>query len=68
MAISLRPTDRWGAMRSSRCGPTDGTVIASAPLPADHSETSQRARLERSLVASSDGPAWTEKNHLASRP
>lgn len=49
-------------------GPTDCTVIASAPLPADHPETSQRARLERSLVASSYGPAWTEKNYLASRP
>ena len=45
-------------------GPTDGTVIASAPLPADHPETSQRSRLERSLVASSDGPAWTEQNLL----
>ena len=45
-------------------GPADGIVIASAPLPADHPETSQRARLERSLVASSDGPVWTEQNLL----
>ncbi len=49
-------------------GPTDAPVIASAPLPVDHPDTVQRTRLERNLVSTPEGPAWTEKNHLASRP
>ncbi len=49
-------------------GPTDGTEIASAPLPVNHPDTAQRTRLERSLVATPSGPAWTEQNRLAPRP
>ena len=49
-------------------GPTGGTVIASAPLPVEHPDTGQRTRLERSLIATPAGPAWTEQNHLAPRP
>lgn len=45
-------------------GPTDGTVVASAPLPVDHPGTGQRTRLERSLVATPTGPAWFEHNFL----
>ena len=45
-------------------GPTDGAVIASAPLPVDHPETAQRSRLERILVSTPDGPTWTERNVL----
>lgn len=45
-------------------GPTDGLVIASAPLPVDHPDTAERTRLERSLVATPTGPAWTEQNFL----
>lgn len=40
----------------------DATVIASAPLPVDHPDTAQRSRLERSLVATPSGPAWTEQS------
>ena len=49
-------------------GPTDGLVIASAPLPVDHPDTAQRARLERHLVSTPTGPAWTERNRPLSRP
>ena len=49
-------------------GPTDGLVTASAPLPVDHPETGQRTRLERFLVATPSGPAWTERNHLLPLP
>ncbi|MCY3634840.1 MAG: hypothetical protein OXH23_04445 [bacterium] len=45
-------------------GPTEGLVIASAPLPVDHPETAQRTRLERSLVSTPTGYAWTEMNQL----
>ena len=48
-------------------GPTDGLVIASAPLPVDHPDTTQRTRLERSLVATPSGPAWTEQSFLLNR-
>ncbi len=46
-------------------GPIASEVIASAPLPVDHPDTAQRSRLERSLVSTPDGPAWTERNRLA---
>ncbi|WP_420434730.1 hypothetical protein [Candidatus Poriferisocius sp.] len=45
-------------------GPIDGVVIANAPLPVDHPGTAQRSRLERSLVSTPDGPAWTEQSRL----
>ena len=49
-------------------GPSEGLKIASASLPVDHPDTAQRSRLERLLVSTPEGPAWTEKNHLAPRP
>ncbi|MYB09355.1 MAG: hypothetical protein F4Y28_05175 [Acidimicrobiia bacterium] len=49
-------------------GPADATIVASTPLPVDHPDTAQRARLERSLVATPSGPAWTEQNHPAPQP
>jgi hypothetical protein len=45
-------------------GPVGAPVIASAPLPVDHPHTAQRTRLERTLVSTPTGPAWTEKNLL----
>ena len=52
----------WDEERSN--GPSDGLVIASAPLPVDHPETAQRTRLERSLVSTPTGFAWTERSHF----
>ena len=49
-------------------GPADATIVASTPLPVDLPDTAQRARLERSLVATPSGPAWTEQNHPAPQP
>lgn len=49
-------------------GPTDGTVIASAPLPVDHPDTGQRSRLVRQLVSTPKGSAWIERNHPLPRP
>ena len=45
-------------------GPIDGLLVASAPLPVDHPDTGQRTRLERSLVSTATGFAWTERNQL----
>ncbi|MDE0118212.1 MAG: hypothetical protein OXT07_16550 [bacterium] len=45
-------------------GPTDGIVVASAPLPVDHPDTAQRTRLERTLVATHTDSAWSEQNSL----
>lgn len=42
-------------------GPIDGLLVASAPLPANHPDTGQRTRLERNLVVTPGGPAWTEQ-------
>ena len=53
----------WSAL----VGPDRRPVVlveTDAPLPVDHPGTAQRSRLERSLVSTPDGPAWTEQNHL----